>query len=495
MSLPYNKEDIRQARQTDIISYLQSVNEAARAEGRIEPYLLKPEGKEFRVEGYGGLIVNQNYWSVQSQKVMRGDKLVTKGGNTLDFLTQFEGKSFKEAMSILTGKELKNKTRETVNREYRPSDKSNFKVPEKFENSRRVIAYLTKTRKISPELVISEIRKGNIFEDRDHHNAVFIGRNPDKEPRWANKRSTLTDRSWKGDAEFSDPRYPYVMRNELNRNDGYLIATESAIEALSYATLLKIHGQQPKNDLMGIGGAHGVGIIQYLKDNPETRGVILALNNDRQGHESTKLIENELKAHGYLDRRDFTLKILHPKGHEDWNDLLKDVVHKKELERKQNEERGVIGEIKIPIKANEEPVPFQISKNKIVRNGSDNIVLYGKDIIATLNTSTMTFGISEKGVALKHTYFVKKTEIPDVMKREIIHAVDKSMERAMENPNTEKSVDATGRLSNQQLLAKNPKELSVEDAIRAYKLRQNVKNQTKKSSPDRAAVRERVKIR
>lgn len=495
MGTPFTKEDIKQARQADIVAYLESVNEAARQAGEVEPYRLKREGKEIRVEGHGGLLVDRNYWSIQSDKQLVNGKMVTKGGNTLDFLTQYEGKTFNEAMKILTGKEFKGRVAALPPREYVPAaDKSDFKLPERFENSRRAIAYLTKTRGISAEVVIDQVRKGNIYEDKDHHNVVFVGRSPDGEPRWANKRSTLTQSSYKGDAPSTDPRYPFVLRNEINRNDGYLIATESPIEAMSYATLLKIQGQQSiKNDIMGIGGAHGVGIIQYLKDHPQTQGVILALNNDRQGHESTLLIEQELKAHGFLDRKNFVFRKIQPKDLEDWNDYLKDQIRQQEATRKFNEERGIVGEVKIQLQPGQEPQKFLLSKNKIIRNGAETVVLYGENNIATLNTSTRTFGISEKGKEIKDTYFVKKVQIDDQIKQQVFDMVDKAIET--EKVTNSKTVEATGRMTNEQLLAKDPKELSTEEAIKAYKLRQQMKKQQTRGAPAKAPMRERVQAR
>lgn len=494
----YSKDEIRQARQTNIVVYLESVNEAARSAGEIEPYRMTREGNEYRVEGYGGLLVNNNYWSVQSEKTLVGEKMVTQGGNTLDFLTKFEGKSFSEAMGVLIGKDLQRQSVERP-REYTPkSDKSNFMLPEKFENSRRAIAYLTKTRFIHPEVVINEVKNGNIYEDKDHHNAIFVGRSPDGEPRWANKRSTLTDSSFKGDAHASDPRYPFVLRNDQNRNDGYLIATESPIEAMSYATIMKIQGAQTiKNDIMGIGGAHGVGILQYLKDHPQTKGVILALNNDRQGRESTELIENELKAHGYLGRKGFEFRSITPRDAEDWNEYLIKLIKQMEQQKKLNEERGIVGEVQIKLQQGEVSQIFFISKDKIIRNGSENIVLYGPKNIATLNTKTMTFGISERGNQIKDTYFVKKVQIDPNVKLRVIETVNKAIEADLQKITQPKTLDATGKLTNEELLSKDPKQLSVEEQIRVYKLRKQQRSRQEKSNPlpAKTPVRERAQIR
>jgi hypothetical protein len=498
----FSKEEVVRARQTDIVSYLESVNEKARAEGRVEPYPMRQDGKgEIRVSGHGGLLVNKNYWSVQSQKVMQGDKLVVLGGNTLDFLVKYEGKSFAEAVTVLNGREFEKKTIADKPRAYVPKDdKGDFVIPERHENARRAIAYLTKTRYLDPQIVIDQVKKGNIYEEKGYHNAIFIGRSPDNEPRWANKRSTLTDKSFKGDQRSSDPRYPFLMRNSQNKNDGYVIVTESPIEAMSYATIIKIQGGEPyKNDIMGVGGAHGVGLLQYLQDHPQTRGVILALNNDRQGLESTELIRNELQAHGFMDRKNFSVRDMFPRDAEDWNDFLKNLIQQKEAQKRLNEERGIVGEVMITLKPGEAPQKFQISKDKVLRNGSEVIVLYGEKSIATLNPNTKTFAVSERGNKLKDTYFVKKTQIDTLIKEQVISTVEKALEEEV-NKLTHHSKDGQNkRLSTKELLTADPKELSAEEAIKAYALKKQIerKNQQPQrvQEQSKSMARERVQTR
>jgi hypothetical protein len=312
----FTKDDIQRARQTDIIAYLQKQNEVALQAGGSEPYQMEPYGKkpgEYKVLDQGGLIVTGNMWSHMSRTELKGDKVVRLGGNTLDFLTKYEGKSFNDAMEILTGKEATYERAE-VKTVIEKKDKSDFELPEKNDSFRRVMAYLTKTRALDSEIVLSQVKKGNIFEDKTHHNAVFVGRDTEGDPRWAQKRSTLSDKKLVLDQTSSDPNYPFTIGDTKSK---YVIVTEAPIESLSIASLVKREGGDPyKNAILAIGGAHDVGLEQYLKDHPQCKNICFALNNDNQGRESTNIYKEKYEAKGY------NIQVAIPKN-QDWNDDLK----------------------------------------------------------------------------------------------------------------------------------------------------------------------------
>jgi hypothetical protein len=314
----YSKEEIQKARQTDLLSYLERQNQIARSEGRVEPYVIVKEGKQYRIEGYSGLLVTGNMWNQRSTNI---------GGNTLDFLIKFEGKTFNEAMQILLNEERFERVN-VVKKDQRP--KEPFIMPQRNDSFRRVIAYLTKTRGLDAQICLEEIKKENIFEDKDHHNAVFVGRDAKGEPRWAQKRSTLTNYKTVLDQAGSDPRYPYFYGD---KNANFVIVTEAPIEALSYATLLKIHGKDPsKAAILALGGVHDTALEQYLRDNPHVKTILTALNNDRatkpneiKGHEASQMIKQKYSARGYHVRSVF------PKN-KDWNDDLR-AIREKEKEK------------------------------------------------------------------------------------------------------------------------------------------------------------------
>lgn len=321
--MAFSKEEIRMARQTDLVFYLQHENELARKEGRVEPYRLERDGKQIRVKDYGGLLVTGNMWNQRS---------TLKGGNTLDFLTEIEKIPFKEAVEKLLRQEH-GYTRVDI-KEQSKEPKKPFVLPEKNDSFKRVIAYLTKTRGLDPDIVLEEIKKGNIYEDKEHHNVVFVGREPKSgEPRWAQKRTTLSDYKIIFEQAGSDPKYPYFYGN---RKSKAVIVVESPIEALSYASLLRYHGRDMSQAaILSLGGVHDTALKQYLKDHPQVDLIITALNNDRgekpeevKGHEASLMIKEKYHE-GPNGRR---VRNIFPKG-KDWNDDLR-AIRAEELAKK-----------------------------------------------------------------------------------------------------------------------------------------------------------------
>lgn len=75
---------------------------------------------------------------------------------------------------------------------------------------RRAFAYLIRQRHIDRDVLIEFVRAKLIYEDADHHNVVFVGRDEDGAAKHAHMRST---NSW-GDpfrlnVEGCDPRYSF----------------------------------------------------------------------------------------------------------------------------------------------------------------------------------------------------------------------------------------------------------------------------------------------
>mgnify|MGYP000603436189 CR=1 FL=1 len=53
--------------------------------------------------------------------------------------------------------------------------RQSLKLPEKNETLNRVYGYLLKTRFLDKEVIDEFVRKGLIYEDKEYHNAVFVG--------------------------------------------------------------------------------------------------------------------------------------------------------------------------------------------------------------------------------------------------------------------------------------------------------------------------------
>ena len=81
--LYYTQEQIDRANQADLVSFLQSQGEQ-----------LTRAGNEYRWKRHDSLTVRGNKWYRHSQ---------SKGGGPVDFVIEFFGKSFTEAVELLTG--------------------------------------------------------------------------------------------------------------------------------------------------------------------------------------------------------------------------------------------------------------------------------------------------------------------------------------------------------------------------------------------------------
>ena len=79
----YTQEQIDRANQADLVSFLQSQGEQ-----------LTRAGQEYRWKRHDSLTVRGNKWYRHSQ---------SKGGAPVDFVMEFFGKSFTEAVELLTG--------------------------------------------------------------------------------------------------------------------------------------------------------------------------------------------------------------------------------------------------------------------------------------------------------------------------------------------------------------------------------------------------------
>ena len=81
----YTQEQIDRANQADLVSFLQSQGEQ-----------LTRAGNEYRWKRHDSLTVRGNKWYRHSQ---------SKGGAPIDFVMEFFGKSFTEAVELLTGEQ------------------------------------------------------------------------------------------------------------------------------------------------------------------------------------------------------------------------------------------------------------------------------------------------------------------------------------------------------------------------------------------------------
>ena len=111
------------------------------------------------------------------------------GGGAIKFMEYFYGMGFAEAVQALLGYSVE-PLHHRLPSEKTITAKKKFKLPEANEDMHRVYAYLIKQRFIAPEMITHFAKAHTLFEDKEHHNAVFVGLDENGIPRQASKRST-----------------------------------------------------------------------------------------------------------------------------------------------------------------------------------------------------------------------------------------------------------------------------------------------------------------
>ena len=146
-------------------------------------------GREYRWKEHDSLTVRGNKWFRHSQ---------SKGGYPIDFIMEFYGKSFPEAVELLIGEQGEAP-------KYAPPVE--FRLPMHSKTADRTIQYLCEVRGLSRQLVETFLLSGDIYEDSTHHNAVFVGRDRNGTPRYAHVRGTAD--SFRQDISGSDKSYAF----------------------------------------------------------------------------------------------------------------------------------------------------------------------------------------------------------------------------------------------------------------------------------------------
>ena len=149
---------------------------------------------------------------------------------------------------------------------------------------------------------------------------MFVGFAGDR-PAYAMQRGTLQDKRFVGEVAGSDKRYSFAVPVTPG-GSATLCIFESAIDALSYLTLLKQRGKDwRKANTLSLGGVGKkdqrlpLALSRYLKDAPHISRIVLCLDNDAPGRMSAVLLRELLRRYEVIDRP--------PARGKDYNDLLR----------------------------------------------------------------------------------------------------------------------------------------------------------------------------
>ena len=281
--MQYTEEQIARANQTDLASFLNARGEQ-----------LVKSGREYRWKKHDSVTVSGNRWYRHSQN---------KGGYPVDFVMEFYHATFPEAVKMLIDEEGEGRQKSCL------APSPDFRLPEKSETNETVIKYLTEIRRLEKDLVEEWIAGGNIYEEKKHHNVVFVGRDADGIPRYAHCRGTGGIK-YRGDVAGSDKSYGFCHRGE----DNQLFVFEAAIDLLSFIQLFPKDWK--KRSYLSLGGVSSVALMTFLSEHPQITSVFLCLDNDHAGNEACEKLAGEIPD-GYRVIR------LKP-ARKDWNEILCD---------------------------------------------------------------------------------------------------------------------------------------------------------------------------
>ena len=284
--MTYTQAQIDKANAVDLEKFL-------RAQGET----LVRSGKEYRWKAHDSLTVCGNKWFRHSQ---------SRGGFPVDFVMEFYGKSFPEAVQMLTGEP------DEAQPEADPAPSPAFRLPLRNVTNANILNYLTQERKLSPSLVNFFIAAGDIYEDSSHHNVVFVGRDADGHPRYASSRGIRE--KFRQDAAGAEKAFGFAHRG----TDKQLLVFEAPIDLLSFIELFQKNWQQ--HNYLSLGGVSGKALRQFLSERPDVERVFLCLDSDKAGEDACKRLAGLLPDTVSVTRIQPCMK--------DWNDVL---VHRAEI--------------------------------------------------------------------------------------------------------------------------------------------------------------------
>ena len=274
--MTYTKEQIDRANQTDLVSFLQAQGEQ-----------LERAGQEYRWKRHDSLTVRENRWYRHSQ---------SKGGGPIDFVMEFYGKSFLEAVEMLIGERG----------EAPPPVYLQFRLPPKSPDNQTARNYLTAARRIDEDVSGFFFSCGDLYEEAAHHNAVFVGRDESGIPRYAHQRGTAGN--FRLDVKGSDKAFNFCYRGEGDR----LFVFEAPVDLLSFLCLFKKAWQ--KQSYLSLGGVGEKALLRFLSDRPNIKTVYLCLDSDQAGNDACSRLA-ELVPEGLTVHRLVPL-------YKDWNEVL-----------------------------------------------------------------------------------------------------------------------------------------------------------------------------
>lgn len=296
--IPFTDEEKQLANSVDLAEYL-----------RVRGEKLERAGREYK------LIYSDDSGSHDSITI-RGstwfDHKNQMGGGAIKFMQYHYGMDFPTAVQELLGQRVTSLSSVPLKSTKQSEKQKDFRLPEANDNMHRVYAYLIKQRFIAPEVITHFAKRKLLYEDKKHHNAVFVGVDENGVPRQAHKRGTATfGKSFRQTVEGSDTRYSFAHFGESEK----LFVFEAPIDMMSYLTLNPENWQE--HSYIAMNGVYENAVLTALKGHENLFEIAICTDNDVGGIDSADRLSDILKEKGYAD-----IKRILPIN-KDWNEDLK----------------------------------------------------------------------------------------------------------------------------------------------------------------------------
>ena len=296
--IPFTEEQKVMANSVDLAEFLRMRGEKLERVGR--------EHKLIYYDGSGkhdSITMSGSRWFDHKNQV---------GGGAIKFMQEFYDMDFQTAVQELLGQTVTSLSHAPPKAVVHEEKTKEFKLPKSNENMHRVFAYLIKQRFINPEIISFFARNHTLYEDKEHHNAVFVGLDENGVPRQASKRSTSTfGNAFRITCEGSDTKYSFSHFGKSSR----LYVFEAPIDMMSFLTLYPKDWQQ--HSYIAMNGVYENAVLTTLKNHSNLTEIVLCVDNDEGGIEAVDRLRDILNENGYPN-----VKRLAPKF-KDWNEMLK----------------------------------------------------------------------------------------------------------------------------------------------------------------------------
>lgn len=260
-------EDIAQAREMDLLTYLQNYEPCE---------LVKVANGTYCTREHDSLKISNGKWYWFSRSI--------GGASALDYLIRVKGYSLPAAVETILGRAV---SKPPVSYKQKDRTPKQLLLPERNGTNANVTRYL-RSRGIHPAILDYCYRNGLLYEGRPYRNAVFVGYDEHRMPKYAALRGTVGN--YKGEASGSDKQYSFNIPATGMAERVHVF--ESAIDLLSYASMECMAGRNwSREHLLSLAGVFKtdrpdvvpVALQRFLNACPEIRTLHLHLDADEIG--------------------------------------------------------------------------------------------------------------------------------------------------------------------------------------------------------------------